>query len=75
MFVPPQPQTHGSVSPTKTVQNGSPSKCPRFMKVKNWETGGLYNDTLHHSSSTVCLMLTSMLYKEGLVPVYDLCAI
>ncbi|KAI2664960.1 Nitric oxide synthase, brain [Labeo rohita] len=34
-----------------TVQNGSPTKCPRFMKVKNWETGALYNDTLHLSSS------------------------
>uniref|UniRef100_A0A671R3N1 Nitric oxide synthase n=1 Tax=Sinocyclocheilus anshuiensis TaxID=1608454 RepID=A0A671R3N1_9TELE len=52
-----KPQSHGRVSPTKTVQNGSPTKCPRFMKVKNWETGALYNDTLHLSSSEVCLML------------------
>nr|WLF82691.1 nitric oxide synthase 1 [Tor putitora] len=48
-----KPQSHGRVSPTKTVQNGSPTKCPRFMKVKNWETGALYNDTLHLSSSKV----------------------
>ncbi|XP_017290210.1 nitric oxide synthase, brain isoform X3 [Kryptolebias marmoratus] len=37
-------------SPIKSVQNGSPSKCPRFMKVKNWETGTVYNDVLHHGS-------------------------
>ncbi|RXN07080.1 nitric oxide brain [Labeo rohita] len=48
-----KPESHGRVSPTKTVQNGSPTKCPRFMKVKNWETGALYNDTLHLSSSKV----------------------
>uniref|UniRef100_A0A8C1PKT9 Nitric oxide synthase n=1 Tax=Cyprinus carpio TaxID=7962 RepID=A0A8C1PKT9_CYPCA len=48
---------YSEISPTKTVQNGSPTKCPRFMKVKNWETGALYNDTLHLSSSEVCLML------------------
>uniref|UniRef100_A0A672RH02 Nitric oxide synthase n=1 Tax=Sinocyclocheilus grahami TaxID=75366 RepID=A0A672RH02_SINGR len=42
---------YSEISPTKTVQNGSPTKCPRFMKVKNWETGALYNDTLHLSSS------------------------
>uniref|UniRef100_A0A4W4F7Y9 Nitric oxide synthase n=1 Tax=Electrophorus electricus TaxID=8005 RepID=A0A4W4F7Y9_ELEEL len=34
-------------SPTKTLQNGSPTKCPKYMKVKNWETGVVYNDTLH----------------------------
>uniref|UniRef100_A0A8B9JHS7 Nitric oxide synthase n=1 Tax=Astyanax mexicanus TaxID=7994 RepID=A0A8B9JHS7_ASTMX len=40
-------------SPTKTVQNGSPTKCPRFMRVKNWESGAVLNDTLHHNSSKV----------------------
>ncbi|KAK1792259.1 hypothetical protein P4O66_012215 [Electrophorus voltai] len=39
------PQDKGS--PTKTLQNGSPTKCPKYMKVKNWETGVVYNDTLH----------------------------
>ncbi|XP_053726620.1 nitric oxide synthase, brain [Synchiropus splendidus] len=43
----------GRTSPTKTLQNGSPSKCPRFIKIKNWESGTVYSDTLHHSSSKV----------------------
>uniref|UniRef100_A0A3P8VBK3 Nitric oxide synthase n=1 Tax=Cynoglossus semilaevis TaxID=244447 RepID=A0A3P8VBK3_CYNSE len=30
-----------------------PSKCPRFVKIKNWETGIMFNDTLHHSSIKV----------------------
>ncbi|XP_077456811.1 nitric oxide synthase 1 isoform X2 [Stigmatopora argus] len=41
----------GKMSPTKTLLNGSPSKCPRFFKIKNWETGSILNDTLHHSSA------------------------
>nr|XP_057925584.1 nitric oxide synthase, brain isoform X2 [Doryrhamphus excisus] len=41
----------GRTSPTKSLQNGSPSKCPRFIKIKNWETGTIYNDTLHHGSA------------------------
>ncbi|CAL8331312.1 unnamed protein product [Arctogadus glacialis] len=41
----------GTTSPSKSVQNGSPSKCPRFMKTKNWESGTVYSDTLHHSAS------------------------
>uniref|UniRef100_A0A8B9JJC9 Nitric oxide synthase n=1 Tax=Astyanax mexicanus TaxID=7994 RepID=A0A8B9JJC9_ASTMX len=45
--------TDGRSSPTKTVQNGSPTKCPRFMRVKNWESGAVLNDTLHHNSSKV----------------------
>uniref|UniRef100_A0A1A8U6L9 Nitric oxide synthase n=4 Tax=Nothobranchius furzeri TaxID=105023 RepID=A0A1A8U6L9_NOTFU len=39
-----------STSPVMPVQNGSPSKCPRFMKVRNWENGTVYNDVLYHSS-------------------------
>uniref|UniRef100_A0A3Q1HHJ8 Nitric oxide synthase n=1 Tax=Anabas testudineus TaxID=64144 RepID=A0A3Q1HHJ8_ANATE len=46
-------------SPTKTLQNGSPSKCPRFMKVKNWETGTIYSDTLYHSASKQCISFTT----------------
>ncbi|XP_033901015.3 nitric oxide synthase 1-like [Acipenser ruthenus] len=46
-----QPSPPGRVSPTKNLPNGSPSKCPRFMKIKNWETGCLFNDTLHLKSS------------------------
>uniref|UniRef100_A0A452SNX7 Nitric oxide synthase n=1 Tax=Ursus americanus TaxID=9643 RepID=A0A452SNX7_URSAM len=34
--------------PTK---NGSPSKCPRFLKVKNWETDVVLTDTLHLKST------------------------
>lgn len=48
-----QPPAQGRTSPTKSLQNGSPSKCPRFIKIKNWETGTVYSDTLHHSSSKV----------------------
>lgn len=51
-----QPLAQGGTSPTKTLQNGSPSKCPRFMKVKNWENGTIYNDTLYHSASKVSHM-------------------
>nr|XP_056715766.1 nitric oxide synthase, brain [Euleptes europaea] len=43
----------GRHSPTKGLVNGSPSKCPRFAKVKNWETGSVLNDTLHLKSSLV----------------------
>uniref|UniRef100_A0A672RFA9 Nitric oxide synthase n=1 Tax=Sinocyclocheilus grahami TaxID=75366 RepID=A0A672RFA9_SINGR len=68
MFVPPQPPSHGRVSPTKTVQNGSPTKCPRFMKVKNWETGALYNDTLHLSSSKVPICTESVCIGSVMVP-------
>ncbi|XP_039361056.1 nitric oxide synthase, brain [Mauremys reevesii] len=42
-----QPPPSGRQSPTKNVVNGSPSKCPRFAKVKNWETGSVLHDTLH----------------------------
>lgn len=47
------PPAQGRVSPNKTLQNGSPTKCPRFMKVKNWETGTVYTDSLYHSASKV----------------------
>ncbi|XP_061880300.1 nitric oxide synthase, brain [Entelurus aequoreus] len=49
-----QSSTMGKTSPTKSLQNGSPSKCPRFIKIKNWETTTVYNDTLHHSSTKIC---------------------
>ncbi|XP_007936474.1 nitric oxide synthase, brain [Orycteropus afer afer] len=39
-----QPPASEKQSPTK---NGSPSKCPRFLKVKNWETDVVLTDTLH----------------------------
>ncbi|XP_075754273.1 nitric oxide synthase 1 isoform X1 [Pelodiscus sinensis] len=42
-----QPPSSGRQSPTKSLVNGSPSKCPRFAKVKNWETGSVLHDTLH----------------------------
>ncbi|CAM5161012.1 unnamed protein product [Eretmochelys imbricata] len=41
-----QPPPSGRQSPTKNLVNGSPSKCPRFAKVKNWETGSVLHDTL-----------------------------
>uniref|UniRef100_A0A452G3H3 Nitric oxide synthase n=1 Tax=Capra hircus TaxID=9925 RepID=A0A452G3H3_CAPHI len=43
-----QPPASGKQSPTK---NGSPSKCPRFLKVKNWETDVVLSDTLHLKST------------------------
>uniref|UniRef100_A0A665TIZ0 Nitric oxide synthase n=1 Tax=Echeneis naucrates TaxID=173247 RepID=A0A665TIZ0_ECHNA len=52
-----KPPEQGRTSPTKATQNGSPSKCPRFMKIKNWETGTIYSDTLHHSSTCRAFIL------------------
>ncbi|KAM3826174.1 nitric oxide synthase 1 isoform 2-T2 [Vipera latastei] len=43
----------GQWSPTKKVVNESPSKCPRFAKVRNWESGCVLNDTLHLKYSMV----------------------
>ncbi|XP_071065909.1 LOW QUALITY PROTEIN: nitric oxide synthase 1 [Dasypus novemcinctus] len=43
-----QPPASGKQSPSK---NGSPSKCPRFLKVKNWETDVVLTDTLHLKST------------------------
>ncbi|XP_028851510.1 nitric oxide synthase 1 [Denticeps clupeoides] len=48
-----KPPAQGRTSPCKNLQNGSPTKCPRFMKVKNWENGVVFSDTLHLSSSKV----------------------
>lgn len=56
-----QPLAQDRASPTKTAQNGSPSKCPRFQKIKNWETGTVYSDTLHHSASKVSHMEISLI--------------
>lgn len=55
-FVLLQPLAESRTSPTKSLQNGSPSKCPRFLKIKNWETGAVQNDTLHNSSTKVRCM-------------------
>lgn len=55
-FVLLQPVAESRTSPTKSLQNGSPSKCPRFLKIKNWETGAIQNDTLHNSSTKVRCM-------------------
>ncbi|XP_013866594.1 nitric oxide synthase 1 [Austrofundulus limnaeus] len=55
-------------SPVKSVQNGSPSKCPRFMKVKNWETGTIYNDVLHHGSGKTALCGENVCIGSVVVP-------
>ncbi|XP_023813820.1 nitric oxide synthase, brain isoform X1 [Oryzias latipes] len=47
-----KPPAQGRTSPIKSMQNGSPSKCPRYIKIKNWETGTLYSDVLHHHNSS-----------------------
>ncbi|XP_059511074.1 nitric oxide synthase, brain isoform X1 [Stegostoma tigrinum] len=46
----PSPYSEQGESPVKDLLNGSPTKCPRFVKIKNWETGAVLNDTLHLSS-------------------------
>ncbi|XP_069475308.1 nitric oxide synthase 1 [Ambystoma mexicanum] len=46
-----QLQSSGRHSPTKSLVNGSPSKCPRFLKVRNWDSGAVLNDTLHMKSA------------------------
>ncbi|XP_016046155.1 nitric oxide synthase 1 [Erinaceus europaeus] len=43
-----QSPASGRQSPPK---NGSPSKCPRFLKVRNWETDVVLTDTLHLKST------------------------
>lgn len=48
-----QPPPSGRQSPTKNTHNGSPSKCPRFVKIKNWETGSVLHDTLHLKTAMV----------------------
>ncbi|XP_038647078.1 nitric oxide synthase, brain [Scyliorhinus canicula] len=40
----------GGVSPVKSLSNNSPSKSPRYIKIKNWETGNVLTDTLHLTS-------------------------
>uniref|UniRef100_A0A8C3VF72 Nitric oxide synthase n=1 Tax=Catharus ustulatus TaxID=91951 RepID=A0A8C3VF72_CATUS len=47
------PPPSGRQSPTKNTHNGSPSKCPRFVKIKNWETGSVLHDTLHLKTAMV----------------------
>ncbi|KAG8456169.1 hypothetical protein GDO86_002096 [Hymenochirus boettgeri] len=37
----------GKQSPAKGHVNESPSKCPRYLKVRNWETNTTLHDTLH----------------------------
>ncbi|XP_072520699.1 nitric oxide synthase 1 [Salminus brasiliensis] len=63
-----KPPSQGSASPTKTMQNGSPTKCPRFMKIKNWESGVVYNDTLHHNSSKVPICTESVCIGSVMTP-------
>ncbi|KAI4820969.1 hypothetical protein KUCAC02_028924 [Chaenocephalus aceratus] len=63
-----KPPAQGRTSPTKSLQNGSPSKCPRFIKVKNWETGTHYNDTLHHSSSKMPLCNENVCMGSVMMP-------
>ncbi|XP_035386188.1 nitric oxide synthase, brain [Electrophorus electricus] len=60
------PQDKGS--PTKTLQNGSPTKCPKYMKVKNWETGVVYNDTLHLNADKVPICTERVCIGSVMVP-------
>ncbi|CAL8249021.1 unnamed protein product [Merluccius merluccius] len=63
-----EPPAPGKTSPSKSVQNGSPSKCPRFMKIKNWESGTVYSDTLHHSSSKMPICTEPVCLASLMVP-------
>ncbi|XP_075881910.1 nitric oxide synthase 1 isoform X2 [Nelusetta ayraudi] len=63
-----KPPPQGKTSPTRTAQNGSPSKCPRFLKIKNWENGTVYNDTLHHNSSKIPLCTENVCNGSVMIP-------
>uniref|UniRef100_A0A8C2ZXP7 Nitric oxide synthase n=1 Tax=Cyclopterus lumpus TaxID=8103 RepID=A0A8C2ZXP7_CYCLU len=51
-----------------SLQNGSPSKCPRFIKIKNWETGTVYSDTLHQSSSKLPICSDNVCLGSVMMP-------
>ncbi|XP_071208413.1 nitric oxide synthase 1-like isoform X1 [Salvelinus alpinus] len=63
-----KPSAQGRISPNKALQNGSPSKCHRFMKIKNVETGVTYNDTLHHSSSKLPICTERVCFGSIMTP-------
>eukprot|EP00064_Thunnus_orientalis_P007827 superscaffoldBa00000891_g7849 len=63
-----KPPAKGRTSPTKSLQNGSPSKCPRFIKIKNWETGTVYSDVLHHSSGKMPICTENVCIGSVMVP-------
>ncbi|KAM7391186.1 hypothetical protein PAMP_021893 [Pampus punctatissimus] len=63
-----KPPAKDRTSPTKSLQSGSPSKCPRFIKIKNWETGTVYNDVLHHSSSKMPLCTENVCIGSVMMP-------
>ncbi|XP_063820406.1 nitric oxide synthase 1 isoform X2 [Pseudophryne corroboree] len=46
-----QVSASGRQSPAKSQVNESPSKCPRYLKVKNWDTNAVLHDTLHFKAS------------------------
>ncbi|KAG9487805.1 hypothetical protein GDO78_007540 [Eleutherodactylus coqui] len=46
-----QVSASGRQSPAKSQVNGSPSKCPRYLRVKNWDTNAVLHDTLHFKAS------------------------
>ncbi|KAM4709511.1 nitric oxide synthase 1 isoform 1-T1 [Discoglossus pictus] len=46
-----QISSSGRQSPSKNAVNGSPSKCPRYLKIRNWETNSMLHDTLHVKAS------------------------
>uniref|UniRef100_H2UXZ9 Nitric oxide synthase n=1 Tax=Takifugu rubripes TaxID=31033 RepID=H2UXZ9_TAKRU len=62
------PPAEARTSPTKSLQNGSPSKCPRFLKIKNWETGAIQNDTLHNSSTKTPMCPENVCYGSLMMP-------
>ncbi|XP_015221897.2 nitric oxide synthase 1 isoform X1 [Lepisosteus oculatus] len=63
-----QPPSQGRISPTKTLPNGSPSKCPRFMKIRNLESGNVLNDTLHFTSSKTPICTESVCIGSIMIP-------
>ncbi|XP_022076041.1 nitric oxide synthase, brain [Acanthochromis polyacanthus] len=63
-----KPPAQGRTSPIKSLQNGSPSKCPRFIKIKNWETGTIYSDVLHHNSSKMPICTENVCIGSVVMP-------
>ncbi|KAF0034241.1 hypothetical protein F2P81_014307 [Scophthalmus maximus] len=63
-----KPPEQDRASPTKSLMNGSPSKCPRFIKIKNWETGTVYSDTLHHGTSKMPICTENVCIGSVMIP-------
>ncbi|XP_078277885.1 nitric oxide synthase 1 [Rhinoraja longicauda] len=68
----PNPPSEQVVSPVPTstnkLPNDSPSKSPRFLKIKNWETGTVLNDTLHLKSGVAAGCREQLCFGSIMMP-------